>query len=196
MHHLVIDGLSWRIFLEDLQIVYQQINQNKEILLPQKTTSFKYWSEQLQSYVNSELITSKLDEYLTMFNNSISPLPVDLPTGENIMSEAETLSLNFSEEDTQRLLKEIPSRHQIQINEVLIAALVQTFETLIGQKKLLIELEGHGRENLFEDVDLSRTIGWFTTLFPVVFDLSKAENNLEAINRIKEQLNNLSLIHI
>ena len=192
MHHLVIDGLSWRIFLEDLQIVYQQINQNKEILLPQKTTSFKYWSEQLQSYVNSELITSKLDEYLTMFNNSISPLPVDLPTGENIMSEAETLSLNFSEEDTQRLLKEIPSRHQIQINEVLIAALVQTFETLIGQKKLLIELEGHGRENLFEDVDLSRTIGWFTTLFPVVFDLSKAENNLEAINRIKEQLNNIS----
>ncbi|ACB52418.1 peptide synthetase [Crocosphaera subtropica ATCC 51142] len=191
MHHLVIDGISWRIFLEDLQTAYRQLNQNKTILLPPKTTSFKYWVERLQTYANSELLQGKLSNWIKLFQDPIPSLPVDFPTGKNTMAEAKTLSITLSQEDTQRLLQEIPSRYQTQINEVLIAALVQTFEALTGQHKLLIELEGHGREDLFEDINLSRTIGWFTTLFPVVFDLSQAETFLESIIQIKEQLNNI-----
>ena len=191
LHHLVIDGISWRIFLEDLQTAYQQLNQNKTILLPPKTTSFKYWAERLQTYANSELLQAELSHWIKPFQAPIPTLPVDFPTGENTMAEAKTLSVEISQEDTQRLLQEIPSRYQIQINEVLIAALVRAFESLTGQQKLLIELEGHGREDLFEDVNLSRTIGWFTTLFPVVFDLGKAETFLESIIQIKEQLNNI-----
>ncbi|MEL4897611.1 amino acid adenylation domain-containing protein [Crocosphaera sp. Alani8] len=191
LHHLIIDGISWRILLEDLQIIYQQLSQNRTISLPAKTTSFKHWSERLENYANSQIMDSELDYYLTNLDHSIASLPVDFTSGKNTMREAETLSISFNQQDTQRLLQEIYSRYQIQINEVLIAALTQTFETLTGQKKLLIELEGHGREDLFEDVNLSRTIGWFTTLFPIVFDLNKSKNHLQAITLIKEQLNSV-----
>ncbi|MEM8778797.1 MAG: amino acid adenylation domain-containing protein [Cyanobacteria bacterium P01_G01_bin.49] len=191
IHHLVIDGISWRIFLEDLQTIYQQLHQDKPILLPPKTTSFKYWAEQLKTYASSGLIETELDYWTTELNHSISPLPVDFPTGNNTMSESHTLSITFGEEDTQRLLQEIPSRYQLQINEVLVAALVQTFESLIGQPKLFIELEGHGREDLFENVNLSRTIGWFTTLFPVLLDLTQAQNLGEVLTLTKEQLNQI-----
>ncbi len=94
----------------------------------------------------------------------------------------------LSEEETQALLTEVPQAYHTQINEVLLTALVQAFARWTGQPSLLVHLEGHGREDLFEEVDLSRTVGWFTSLMPLVLTLPEDQGPGEAFKGIKEQL--------
>jgi non-ribosomal peptide synthase protein (TIGR01720 family) len=86
------------------------------------------------------------------------------------------------------LLQEVPVAYRTQINEVLLTALVRAFAKWTGSHSLLLDLEGHGREEIIEEVDLSRTISWFTTIFPVVLDCGNAQTAVEALQQVKEQL--------
>ncbi|MEM6401049.1 MAG: amino acid adenylation domain-containing protein, partial [Cyanobacteria bacterium P01_D01_bin.116] len=185
IHHLVIDGVSWRILLSDLQIAYEQLSQGKAIQLPLKTTSFKQWAEYLQTYANSDEISnfsphissSKSEKHAKNFPNTIAT--------------SEKIEIVLSPEHTQALLKEVPTAYNTQINDILLTALVQTFAQRTGKTSLLIDLEGHGRSELFDNLNLSRTVGWFTNIVPVNLDLaelSDINNPGEAIKRIKEQL--------
>ncbi|MEM9926975.1 MAG: amino acid adenylation domain-containing protein, partial [Cyanobacteria bacterium P01_D01_bin.50] len=185
IHHLVIDGVSWRILLSDLQTAYEQLSQGKPIQLPLKTTSFKEWSEYLQIYANSDEISnfsshftsSKSENYTKSFPNTIAT--------------SEQIDIILSQEHTQALLKEVPQAYNTQINDILLTALVQTFVHQTGKASLLIDLEGHGRTSLFDNLNLSRTVGWFTNIVPVNLDLaelSDINNPGEAIKCIKEQL--------
>jgi non-ribosomal peptide synthase protein (TIGR01720 family) len=99
--------------------------------------------------------------------------------------------VSLSEEQTYALLHEVPSAYNTQINDALLTALVQSFARLYGMRSLLIDLEGHGREELFEDVNLSRTVGWFTTKFPILLELTEVDHPGEALKSIKEQLRRL-----
>jgi non-ribosomal peptide synthase protein (TIGR01720 family) len=192
MHHLVIDGVSWRILIEDLQIAYQQLSQGEALQLPAKTSSFKLWSEKLQEYAQSSTLHSELDYWLTTLRQSVERLPVDYPGGENTEAVAYTVAIALSVEETQALLQDVSVAYRTQINDVLLTALVKTFSQWTGQSSLLIDLEGHGREELFEDVDLSRTVGWFTSMFPVLLSLGDATNPEEALLVVKEQLLGIS----
>ncbi|MEO0843658.1 MAG: condensation domain-containing protein, partial [Cyanobacteria bacterium J06643_5] len=185
IHHLVIDGVSWRILLSDLQAAYEQLSQGKIIQLPLKTTSFKQWSEHLQTYAKSDEISnfsphissSKSEKLRKSFSNTIAT--------------SEQIEIVLSSEYTQALLKEVPTAYNTQINDILLTALVQTFAQQTGKTSLLIDLEGHGRSELFENLNLSRTVGWFTNIVPVNLDLtelSDINNPGEAIKYIKEQL--------
>jgi thioester reductase-like protein/non-ribosomal peptide synthase protein (TIGR01720 family) len=193
IHHLAVDGVSWRILLEDLQTIYQQLNQGETIQLPPKTTSFKHWAERLQEYAQSAALQQELDYWLAESRQQIVRLPVDFPGGSNTVAEAATVSVALSREETQALLQVVPAAYQTQINEVLLAALVQGFvETFrwncTSERSLLIDLEGHGREAIFDDVDLSRTVGWFTTIFPVLLNIEEASSLGDALKAVKEQL--------
>jgi non-ribosomal peptide synthase protein (TIGR01720 family) len=99
-----------------------------------------------------------------------------------------TVSVELSVEETQALLQEVPAAYQTQINDILLTALAQSFARWTGERSLLVELEGHGREDIFNDVNLSRTVGWFTTHFPVLLDIGEASNPGEALKAVKEQL--------
>ncbi|HZO70832.1 MAG TPA: amino acid adenylation domain-containing protein, partial [Ktedonobacteraceae bacterium] len=101
---------------------------------------------------------------------------------------ARALVVTLSVAQTQALLSEVPRAYHTQINDVLLTALVQAFARWTGQSCLLVHLEGHGREDLFEDVDLSRTVGWFTSLIPLVLKLKEGEGPGERLKSIKEQL--------
>ena len=185
IHHLVIDGVSWRILLSDLQIIYQQLSQGKTIKIPLKTTSFKQWAEYLQTYANSDRISN--------FSSHISTLKPEKIEKDclNTIASSEQIEIVLSPEYTQALLKEAPQAYNTQINDILLTALVQTFTEWTGKESLLIDLEGHGRTELFEDLNLSRTIGWFTNIVPVNLDLeelSDINNPGEALKLIKEQL--------
>lgn len=117
-------------------------------------------------------------------------MPVDYPSdkeNKNVASTA-SVSLSLTAEQTRALLQDVPSAYNTQINDVLLTASVQSFAQWTGESSLLIDLEGHGREDLFEDVDLSRTVGWFTTLFPVRLQLEEIDNPGEALKSVKEQL--------
>ncbi|QLE51262.1 amino acid adenylation domain-containing protein [Nostoc sp. C057] len=189
IHHLVVDGISWRILLEDLAMAYQQISRGEAIKLPAKTTSFQYWSDRLTEYAQSEAVT-ELDYWLSQSSIQVTALPVDYPSDKenNTVASTASVSISLTEEQTRALLQDVPSAYNTQINDVLLTALVQSFAQWTGERSLLVDLEGHGREDLFEDVDLSRTVGWFTTLFPVHLQLEEIDHPGEVLKLVKEQL--------
>ncbi|MDZ8135367.1 MAG: amino acid adenylation domain-containing protein [Nostoc sp. DedQUE04] len=188
IHHLAVDGVSWRILIEDFQTAYQQISQGKVIKLPPKTTSYKQWSSHLQKYAQASALLSELDFWLRTQYQSVSSIPRDFPDGNNIEETTSMVLVSLSVEETQSLLQQVPAAYQTQINDVLLTALILTFNQWTGENSLLIDLEGHGREEIFEDVDLSRTIGWFTTIFPVHLKLENTNEQGKVLKSIKEQL--------
>ena len=192
VHHLAMDGVSWRILLEDLQTAYRQLGQNAPIQLPLKTTSFQQWAKLLQQVIRSPRSGWRPDPdyWLAQAQQWAPKLPVDDPAGRAANSEAsaEVVSIGLSETETSILLKEAPAAYHTQINDILLTALVQAFSPWTGSMVLRLDLEGHGREEMVEGVDLSRTVGWFTTLFPVRLDLEGIDQPGDAIKAVKEQL--------
>jgi amino acid adenylation domain-containing protein/non-ribosomal peptide synthase protein (TIGR01720 family) len=188
IHHLAVDGVSWRILLEDLLNAYQQLSSGKAIQLPSKTTSFKYWAQKLSEYAQSDTLKDELTYWLNPSRKQVLPIPVDHKPGTNIVANATTTSVSLTREETQALLQEVPKAYNTQINDVLLTALVQVLGKWTGSNLLLLDLEGHGREDIFTDVDLSRTVGWFTTIFPVLLELSVNEDLGNILKSIKEQL--------
>ncbi|MFN6487003.1 MULTISPECIES: non-ribosomal peptide synthetase [unclassified Nostoc] len=197
IHHLVVDGISWRILLEDLATAYQQISRGEAIKLPSKTTSWQYWSDRLTEYAQSKAISDELNYWLSESSLKVTALPVDYhfdaqykPSDQenNTLASSNSVSLSLTEEHTRALLQDVPSAYNTQINDVLLTALMQSFAQWTGQRSLLVDLEGHGRENLFEDVDLSRTVGWFTTLFPIHLQVEEVDHPGEVLKLVKEQL--------
>ncbi|MBD2625731.1 non-ribosomal peptide synthetase [Trichormus variabilis] len=187
IHHLAMDGVSWRILLEDLQTSYQQLQQGQKIDLSPKTTSFMYWSKQLQGYTNSTSLQQELNYWLALPQQQPT-MTVDFMRGMNTEATKATVSRRLSVSETQALLQELPVAYRTQINDVLLTALAYCFKQWTGQTSLLIDLEGHGREDIFEDVDLSRTVGWFTTIFPVLLDIGNTAHLSDAVQKVKEQL--------
>jgi non-ribosomal peptide synthase protein (TIGR01720 family) len=188
VHHLAVDGVSWRVLLEDWQRAYQQLRRGQAIELPPKTTAFKAWAERLMGYGRSEAVREELD-YWRGVAREAAPLPRDyaFDPEANTVTSAAHVAVALSAEQTQALLQEVPPVYHTQVNDVLLTALVQSFRRWTGAGSLLLDLEGHGREELFAEVDLSRTVGWFTTLFPVRLELG-AEPPGEALKAVKEQL--------
>jgi thioester reductase-like protein/non-ribosomal peptide synthase protein (TIGR01720 family) len=191
IHHLAVDGVSWRILLEDFQTAYEQVSRGEAIHLQPKTTSFKQWAERLQEYAQSAELQQEQDYWLAERRKPVARLPVDYSGGENTVAAANTLSVSLNQKETQALLQQVPKAYNTQINDVLLTALVQAFAEWTGERTLLVEQEGHGREDVFDDVDLSRTIGWFTTIFPVVLKLEEASHPSDALKAVKDQLRNI-----
>jgi amino acid adenylation domain-containing protein/non-ribosomal peptide synthase protein (TIGR01720 family) len=191
IHHLIVDSVSWRILLSDFQTIIEQLNQSKIVQLPAKTTSFKQWSESLQEYERAKTLHSELDYWRSQAKKQISPLPKDYPQGANTVAQTRIVSVFLSEAETQALLQQVPAKYQTQMNDVLLTALVQTFARWTKECTLLVNLEGHGREDIISGVDLSRTVGWFTTVFPVLLNLENTSFIGDALKSIKEQLRSI-----
>ncbi|HEY2136756.1 MAG TPA: condensation domain-containing protein, partial [Xanthobacteraceae bacterium] len=168
IHHLAVDAVSWRILLEDLGRTYDQLRAGAAVRLPPKTTSFKRWAEQLCEYAQSAAMQRETSYWRDRPWTDVARLPVDRIGGKNDVASAGAITVSLSAEETESLLEEAPQAYRTQINDVLLTALVQAFAAWTGRSDLLIALEGHGREELFDRVDLSRTVGWFTSLFPVL----------------------------
>ena len=190
IHHLAVDGVSWRILLSDLETIYQQLIAQQSIQLNAKTTAFIDWAEKLKNYAQSEKIKQELDYWLNQPWSETTPLPLDSAhtQAEKTVDSAINYRVKLSPEETRALLGSVNSAYNTQINDILLSALVVSLAEWTGDSKVLIDLEGHGREELFSDVDLSRTIGWFTSLFPVLLRLPDDNQPAEVIKSIKEQL--------
>ena len=190
IHHLAVDGVSWRIILEDLATIYQQLESQDSQELPPKTSSFKTWAEELQNYAKTPEFYAQFKYWLNRDLPAVFPLPLDYQ-GEaksNIVAHAKTVSFTLTEEQTRLLLQEVPQAYNTQINDILLTALVQAFSHWTGSDRLLLDMEGHGRENVIESVNLSRTVGWFTSIYPVFLTLENLDHPGECLKSIKEQL--------
>jgi amino acid adenylation domain-containing protein/non-ribosomal peptide synthase protein (TIGR01720 family) len=188
IHHLVVDSVSWRILLDDLWTAYDQLMEGVEIQLPAKTTSFQLWARRLLEYARSPELEQETAYWLLLSQATGSRVPRDFLEGKNTAATIGRIVVTLSADETQVLLRDIPKVFHTEINDVLLTALVQAFAHWTGKDSLLIDLEGHGREAIIEDVDLSRTVGWFTSIFPVRLELGRAANPGEALISIKEQL--------
>ncbi len=187
IHHLLTDVVSWRILLEDFVTAYGQLSQNQSVALPAKTTSYQQWSKRLRELAQSELIKADLPYWLEQSCKSVSRLPLDFADGVNTVAVAESVSVSLSVEETTGLLQEVPSVYQTQITDALLAALARAFKDWTGKRTMLVDLESHGREVIADDLDLSRTVGWFTSVFPVVVELD-GNDVAVTIRSVKEQL--------
>ncbi|WP_235526606.1 non-ribosomal peptide synthetase [Nostoc piscinale] len=188
IHHLAVDGVSWRILLEDLQTAYQQLAQGKAIALPAKTTSFQDWSFKLTEYAQSQALKSEVAYWLNESRAAVPPIPVDYIKGANTVAAANTILLSLSEAETHALLHDVPKAYNTQINDVLLTALALVLSRWTNSESVLFNLEGHGREDIVDGVDVSRTVGWFTTIFPVVVELRATDNPADTLKSVKEQL--------
>ncbi|HET6975215.1 MAG TPA: amino acid adenylation domain-containing protein [Pyrinomonadaceae bacterium] len=191
IHHLAVDGVSWRILLEDLGRVYQQLQQSEQVSLPPKTTSFARWAKLLAERGHSEQARGELDYWANLSTKRAKPLPVDLPDGRNLEAESRTLSIALDAGETQALLRDVARTYQIRINDVLLTALLEVLSDWTKERTILIELEGHGREDLFAGVDLSRTVGWFTNAFPVLLEAKSGLKLRAALHSVKQQLSSI-----
>ena len=188
IHHLAVDGVSWRILLEDLQTAYESLEHGRAVNLPRKTTSFKRWAERLEEYRQSPALEQELDYWLGDERAGISPLPLDYVGGAATVTSSRAVSVSLSEQETRALLQEVPATYRTQINDALLAALARAFARWTGQTRLLVDLEGHGREEIIEGVDLSRTVGWFTAVFPMLLEVEIDANPIDALQSVQEQL--------
>jgi non-ribosomal peptide synthase protein (TIGR01720 family) len=188
MHHLVIDGVSWRILMDDFQSIYQQLVTKKDVQLPLKTTSYKYWSEKLVEYATSRASLDELDYWTELSGKARTSLPLDYPGGENTETSGQLIQKELNVADTQSLLHDVPTAYGTEINDALLLALVSSISDWTGSRAHFVDLEGHGREDIFEDVDISRTVGWFTSIFPVYLQLVDEKDPGQALIQVKEQL--------
>ncbi|WP_445252994.1 amino acid adenylation domain-containing protein [Nodularia sp. NIES-3585] len=188
IHHLVVDGVSWRILLEDLHTGYEQLSQGKTIQLPRKTTSFQDWAQKLTEYAGSNRLKSELNYWLNASKSEVPAIPVDYRKGANTVASTSAVSVSLDSAQTHSLLQDVPKAYKTQINDILLTALVLVLSRWTHSKSVLFNLEGHGREEIIDGVDLSRTIGWFTTIFPVVVELEITDNLGNTLKSVKEQL--------
>ncbi|PGL51783.1 MULTISPECIES: non-ribosomal peptide synthetase [Bacillus cereus group] len=188
IHHLVVDGVSWRILLEDLQVVYNQMKQGQEVRLPAKSTSFKEWSERLQTYSDSGISKEVQNYWNQQVEKETMKIPMDYPIQETTEESIDQVTRTLGIEETHELLHEVPVTHKTRSDEVLLTALGQAIVDCTNQQTVSIHLEGHGREEVIEGIDLSRTVGWFTSIYPVHLNFQGTQTPIEGLKSVKEQL--------
>ena len=186
IHHLVVDGVSWRVLLEDLQNVYRQLSEGQSVSLPAKTSALRDWAARLQAYAHSESLREELSLWQAQLAGPAVALPVQRPQGTLRNCDAETVSVRLDTERTRQLLQQAPSAYRTQVNDLLLTALARVLCRWSGHASALIQLEGHGRETLFDDIDLTRSVGWFTSAYPL--RLTPQAEQGDSIKAIKEQL--------
>ncbi|MFT5780648.1 MAG: amino acid adenylation domain-containing protein, partial [Pseudomonas sp.] len=180
IHHLAVDGVSWRILLEDLQRACLQLASGLALQLPGKTTAFKVWGERLAGWnVAAQL------PYWQAQQAAGGELPL-LNTQAGTEGMRERLELSLDAGFSRELLHAGQQAYRMRADELLLTALSRVLCTWSEQTQLLVHLESHGRAALFEDIDLSRSVGWFTSLYPL--RLQPEAGLAASLKAIKEQL--------
>lgn len=189
IHHLVTDYVSFNIIIEDLNICYDQLSVEKEANLPNKSTSFGTFTSSLIRYSQDNDFTKDI-KYWSLAND-VPSLNVDysLNKEEYRADKIITLNKNVSE----RILKNIPEEYEVKSHELVLTSIVEAYSNWSGYNKVLIDFEGHGREEIDNSNDLTRTAGWFTSMYPIYIELDEKNNGpLRRINEVKKQIHKVN----
>lgn len=183
VHHLCVDGVSWRIIVDDLKNSYVQAMRKEDIVLPQKTASFKEWSEALLEFGRSETVQNE-KAYWKKVTKQLDNAEITVKdTGRTGWDK---VSVRLNKEDTSDLIYRSNHAYHTEINDLLMTALGMAVNKTTGNQWVGVRIEGHGREIIHKAIDIDRTIGWFTCEYPVVLKMS--EDVQENIIEVKETL--------
>ncbi|MDE5600735.1 MAG: hypothetical protein K2I60_03870, partial [Oscillospiraceae bacterium] len=183
-HHLIMDGISLRIIINDIEQMLKQFLKGEELKLENKTSSYAKWSDSLwQLDCDSKSFWDDIFKSKFKFSN-------DSLNSEVANISKVNISDSLDKDNTNLLMTKANVAYGTKANDLLIAALFMTIKDLTNQNDILISIEGHGREELFENIDISQTVGWFTTIYPIRMVLSN-DSLRDSIIAVKEKLRNL-----
>ncbi|HWM91032.1 MAG TPA: amino acid adenylation domain-containing protein [Thermoanaerobaculia bacterium] len=190
VHHLVVDAVSWRVLLEDFERSWLG---GEEARLPAPTTPFSRWADRLAAHAASPEAARELPFWRAQAQSAAGSrsLPIDHQDGEDTEATSEIVTVSLDSEPTRTFLKDAHKAYQTRPDELLLAALAEAVAGWTGERTLWVDIEGHGRETAFTEaagVDLSRTVGWFTSLHPAWLDLRSANGPGETVKVVKEGL--------
>ncbi|BFH71003.1 hypothetical protein PsJ27TS7_50030 [Paenibacillus dendritiformis] len=188
VHHAVVDGVSWRILMEDFALGYEQAGKSEEIRFPAKTDAYRTWSEQLAAYAQSPEMAKERAYWQAVEQIAVPALPKDLEADVTTHQDSESLFVRLTPEETELLLKRVHRAYNTEMNDILVTALGIAVRKWTGHERVRINLEGHGRESIGTDIDITRTVGWFTTKFPVVLEPETDRVLAYQIKQVKESL--------
>jgi amino acid adenylation domain-containing protein/non-ribosomal peptide synthase protein (TIGR01720 family) len=170
VHHLVVDAVSWRVLLEDLQTLLQGAKQGSAVELPLKTDSFRDWAQKLTEYAASDVLKEEIPYWRAIEETEVSPLHLDHPQGEDKNLHNRSVSVRLDETRTGLLLVGAHEAFGTEVNDLLLASLALAVKRHFDNSRLLVALEGHGREDIIDGIDVDRTVGWFTTTYPALLE--------------------------
>lgn len=186
-HRLIVDGVSMWILLDDLERLCEGLSRSQPVELPDKTSSYQAWSQALHDYATSSLPNEELEFWLRS-SESFRCLPVDFGDSQSLDQSPQRVSVSLNCDDTRLLLHKVPGRLHSQISEILMVPMLQAMYHWTGNKTLCVAMEGHGRESLFEGIDLLRTVGWFTSIYPLYLKMPTTGELLLILRSIKEKM--------
>ncbi|SLK22665.1 MULTISPECIES: non-ribosomal peptide synthetase [unclassified Paenibacillus] len=184
-HHLVVDGISWRILIEDFVILLEQFQQGDRASLPLKTNSFSDWSNHLHTY--SQGISEMEMGYWREVQMKDAYFPVEFEQGPDDISSSVMVKAELDKQLLDEFSQKIYDIYGLTLHEGLIVALLLTLKPIMQQDLIVIDLEGHGRETIHEELDVSRTVGWFTSIYPAYFNVQDLGLDVQ-LKTLKEQL--------
>jgi non-ribosomal peptide synthase protein (TIGR01720 family) len=184
VHHLYCDITSLSILTQDIQTAYSQLRKGSEVRLEPEGTSYRRWTEQLAIHSTSERCQEQRRYWTNSNWSKAEPIPRD---GDgHATGKLAAVQIQLNENETQSLVKDLPRVHKVQVIELLLTGLALAYEGWTGSKSAVVAVERHGREELDENVDLSRTVGWFTAITPMLLDLDGAYDAKAALRRVRD----------
>ncbi|PWK86299.1 non-ribosomal peptide synthase protein (TIGR01720 family)/amino acid adenylation domain-containing protein [Lentzea atacamensis] len=184
VHHLAVDGVSWRVLIEDLRVALDQASRGERIVLDATTDSPQAWAGRLAGHLAAGGFDDEPAHWSALDGVDVT-VPVD-GTGPNSVESTRIVRAGLDADTTAKLLREVPKAYRTEVGDVLVAALGRVLAAWTGQRRVPLGMEGHGREELFEDLDITRTVGWFTTRFPLVVEAGGDWD--AALKSVKEQV--------
>lgn len=186
VHHLVIDGVSWRLLLEDLEVLYRQKMSGSVLVLPLKTDAYQHWAASLAAAVTAKKIQAETAYWRTVLQQQA----VAFPAGDTAVTDSKVFQMHamLDKAATRLLQGPVHRAYKTDMNDVLLTSLALAVKQLWQVTKANVLLEGHGRETITEHTDITRTIGWFTAVYPFIWDISDTTETLPALVQVKEQL--------
>ncbi|MEZ5490839.1 MAG: amino acid adenylation domain-containing protein [Gammaproteobacteria bacterium] len=185
-HHLVMDLLSLRIVAEDLATAYTRLSNAEAPELP-VATSFQSWSDAVYKYANSAYCAAQQGYWADRVSRKVTALPRDNTKGTNLVVDAAQQTITLSISETEMLKNAVTRSANADMQTALLAALARTMQSWAALDQIVIWLEGHGRELPGVAIDSSRTVGWFTSLYPFIVSASETESDCEWIEEVSEQ---------
>lgn len=188
VHHMATDEFSMRILSEDFVTAYQQLSRGEPMCLPPKTTSVKEHHERLVAYAQSATLREERGYWQGLPWAEIQPVPVDYAKGVSATAIPRIVEMQLSVEETRTVMHSIPGPGGARLRDLVLTALMQVFTCWSGTQTHLFTLLGSGRKPIFEDMDLSRTVGWLSVIPNAVLQLPATNSAEEMVRSVTEQL--------
>lgn len=188
IHHLVVDAVSWQILLEDFNTLYRQYIRGEELELPPRTMSYRRWAKQLMAYANSPEFLKEKSYWKHLESAPVAHLKKENEYKQNFVWNTKTASFTLGKKESKLLLTRANYAFRTESNDILLTALGLALGKVFAMDRVLIALEGHGREAVKSDMNLTRTVGWFTSIYPVILELSPHRDVIFNLKEVKEIL--------